>query len=122
MPHLPRGRRPDSRRRCLHCWLRPVPQTAHVLEGRPIPWWPGLWFALASLTRPHGPLFLAVAVAFVVVTEGRDGRSALRACAVLLLPTLLLSGSHLLWRYRNHRRLAFERGNGEDAGRPRLPA
>ncbi len=74
-------------------------ETARVLDGRPLTWRPGLWFALASLTRPDGPLFLAVAAAFVMAAEWWHGRLTLRTCAVLVAPTLLLVGPHLLWRY-----------------------
>lgn len=73
--------------------------TMRVLEGRPLTWRPGLWFALASLTRPDGPLFLAVAAAFVVATEWWRGRFTGRTALLLFAPTLLLVGPHLVWRH-----------------------
>ena len=74
-------------------------ETARVLDGRPLTWWPGLWFALASLTRPDGPLFLAVAAASVTSAEWWYGRLTRRTLVMLVAPTLLLVGPHLVWRH-----------------------
>ena len=74
-------------------------EMARVLDGRPLTWRPGLWFALAALTRPDGPLFLAVAAAFVMAAEWWHGRLSLRTGVLLFAPTLPLLGPHLVWRH-----------------------
>lgn len=74
-------------------------ETARVLDGRPLGWWPGLWFALASMTRPDGPLFLGVALAFVCVGEWWRGRLTVGTTVRLLVPALVLVVPHLLWRH-----------------------
>ena len=67
-------------------------------HGVTVPWRSALLFVLASLTRPEGALFAAVAGAFLLVNvvRGRRGVRALLLWAAIYIPAV---GVYLLWRH-----------------------
>src|SRR5262245_17389983 len=57
-----------------------------------------LLFALATLTRPEGALFAALAGAFLLL-EATRGRVGLRALWLFAVGYAVPVGAHLLWRH-----------------------
>jgi hypothetical protein len=58
--------------------------------------------ALASLTRPEGPLFFILAIVAVIIFAYRHEGQLLKTIGVVILPVGLFGvivGSHLLWEY-----------------------
>ena len=61
-----------------------------------------LFLALASLTRPEGPLFFLLGIATVIVFEYAHHRQLWRAIHHVAFPVIFFGsivGAHLLWRY-----------------------
>jgi hypothetical protein len=67
-------------------------------RARSAPWIASTLFAVATLIRPEGALFMAVAGVCYVVDTLRRGRS-LKSCVLFALPFIAIVGAHLLWRH-----------------------
>lgn len=72
--------------------------------------WCGLWFALATLTRPEGALLMAVTLVWLFVSHGQPGaKRPLRAWLGPLLPVLAgylaIAVPYYLWRTVYYREL-----------------
>ena len=72
-------------------------EDAAALEARRVPRWSSLWYALAALTRPEGPLFFVLSAGLGLVSAPRAWRS--RAAAYWLAIFVVIVGGHLAWRY-----------------------
>jgi hypothetical protein len=67
-------------------------------RARDVPWVSSGLFAIASLIRPEGALFMAVAGFCMLADAALRGRS-LKPLAGFALPFLVVVGAHLLWRH-----------------------
>lgn len=63
-----------------------------------VPWLSSLLFALATLTRPEGGLFTAVAGLFFLLRV-IQGKEPLRELVLWCVPWFALVGGHFLWRF-----------------------
>ena len=67
-------------------------------RARGVPWVASGLFAIATLIRPEGAIFMAVAGFCILVDTVVRGRS-LKSVALFALPFLVVVGAHLLWRH-----------------------
>ena len=82
----------------LLLWLGFLVYLAERERARPVPVVSSLLFAVATLTRPEGGLFTAVAGVFFLAEVGL-GRRRFRSLLIWTLPWFAIVGSHFLWRY-----------------------
>jgi arabinofuranosyltransferase len=67
-------------------------------RDRDVPWVASGLFAIATLIRPEGAIFMAVAGFCILADTAVRGRS-LKSVALFALPFLVVVGAHLLWRH-----------------------
>jgi hypothetical protein len=67
-------------------------------RGKDVPWVASCLFAIATLIRPEGALFMAAAGFCFLADTVLRGRS-LKSCALFALPFLAIVGAHFLWRH-----------------------
>ena len=82
----------------LLLWLGFLTYLSERERGPAIPVASSLLLALATLTRPEGGLFTAVAGVFFLAEVTR-GRRSFRSLVIWTLPWFAIVGSHFLWRY-----------------------
>ena len=68
-----------------------------AFEARRVPRWSSLWYALAALTRPEGPLLFVLSAGLGVAGAPRAWRSRAAVRWVAIFAALV--GIHLAWRY-----------------------
>jgi arabinofuranosyltransferase len=67
-------------------------------RDREVPWIASGLFAIATLIRPEGAMFMAAAGFCILADMAFRGRS-LKSSALFVLPFLVVVGAHLLWRH-----------------------
>ena len=67
-------------------------------RARDVPWVSSSLFAIATLIRPEGAIFMAAAGFCILAEVASRGRSA-KSFALFVLPFLVVVGAHFLWRH-----------------------